>query len=375
MPLDLDDSNPENRSLSVSRNQTTTSSTLHNSPPLSRLTGVLEMLRVARETREDNERQQLEVSSVEFPSVQRRGAGTASPIQAYRSGSSISSAIIQISALAARRRDGVLSDSAREHPRHPLQNPPGERPLRHPSGEDNESPAMNSSNLLRRELDGDDFPSRLAILRSNALSLQESLDAAATELTLPFTQSHRDNFSTRNHHRHSSMSTSPRVLETANTPSPQTRSAESEKARRLEDVLYFLDMQRNPFPDDSKLHKTSHFATSYVAESSWLRPGGRYHGVQSIVREVPPFSRQLPVQSAATKEWKVEVVVDQVDYSDMSISGSMKACNMADGGDRNDVITFWTGEVTKLCNLAYCEVDRFLVTSFSSYPTLAGQCL
>jgi len=381
MPVDFDESNSENRS--VSRSQTSTSSTLHSNPPSSRLTGVLEMLRVARETREDNERQ-FEVSSVELPGVQRRGASTASPIQGYRSVSSIPSATIQTPALTTRRREGVLSYSSREHPHHRLQMSPGERPLRRPSGEGNESPAMNSSNLLRRELDGDDFPSRLAILRSNALSLQESLDAAAAELTLPFTQNRGDSFSARNHHRHSSMSTSPRVLETANPPSLPNRRAESEKARRLEDVLYFLDMQRNLSPDDSQFHKTSRFGSSYVAESSWLRPGGRYYGVQSISGEVPPplshLSRQLRLQSAATKEWKVEVLIDQVDYSNMSISGSMKAYDMADNGDRTDVITFWTGEVTNLCqsyicNLAYSEVDRFFVTSFSSDTALAGQCL
>jgi hypothetical protein len=350
MPLDPEDSNSEDHSLSVSRNQTSAGPVSRNSPSSSRLTGVLEMLRVARETREGIERR-LGVSSIESSAVQQRGTNTASPVQGYRSISLSSSTTIQ-SAPIARRRAGVLSYSAREYPTNRLQMPQSELPLQH-RREDNDPPTMSSSNLLRRELDRDDFPSRLAILRSNARSVNESLDAEAIELTLPFTHNRLDSFSTRNHHRHSSMSTSPRILETVNPPSPPSRRTESEKIRRLEDVLYFLDMQRFPSSNSDKLWKTSHFSCSYVAESSWLRPGGRYHGVQTITGEVPHLLSNLahqlrPAQSANTEEWKVEVIIDQVDYSNMSIAGSMKAYDIAERGDRQSVTTFWTGEASNL---------------------------
>jgi hypothetical protein len=382
MPLDPDDSNSEDHTLSVSRNRISASTVSRNSPPSSRLTGVLEMLRVARETRDGNERH-LDVSSVESPAVPRRGTSTTSPIQSYRSISSSYNATMQSSSPIARRREGFISYSAREHPHYRLQLPPSEFPLQHQS-EDTDPPSMSNSNLVRRELDGDDFPSRLAYLRSNAPSIHESLDAAATELTIPFTHSRSDSFSTRNHHRHSSMSASPRVLETSYPSSPPSRRTESEKTRRLEDVLYFLDMQRHRSPNSDKLRKNSHFGCSYVAESSWLRPGGRYHGVQTIAGEVPllvsNLARQLrAAQSSATKEWKVEVIIDQVDYSNMSIAGSMKAYDMANCGDRQNVTTFWTGEVSSLSRLyeawlILSKVDRLFVTSFSSHQALAGQC-
>jgi len=332
------------------------------------------MLRLAREAREESERQ-LVLSSVELPNVQRRGATTASPIQAYRSASSMPSAVVQPSALTARRREGGFSYSARGNLHYRIQVSPSERSLRLPSGEDDESPHMNSSNLLRRELDGDDFPSRLAVLRSNAFSLQESLDAAATELTIPFAQNRRESFSTRNHHRHSSMSTSPRILENTNPPSPPNRRSDSEKTRRLEDVLYFLDVQRHISPDDLTLHKSSYFASSYVAESSWLRPGGRFYGTQSITGEFPSefsgLTRQLrAAQSTSSKEWNVEVVLDQVNYANMSIAGSMKACDMADNGDRNDVTTFWTGEVSNLSGYAYAHWLIMKLIDFTSHHSL-----
>ena len=349
MPLSPEETNPEGHSLSVSRHQTSVSPFTRNSPTSSRLTGVLEMLRVARETREGNEHRP-ELSFVESTNILRRGTSTASPIHAYRSISSSSSATIPSPVLAGRRREGPFPYVARERPHYRVQTPSSEFPLQ-PHSEGIDSPAMSSSNLLRRELDGDDFPSRLDNFRSNAVSIHESLDAVTSEVTQPFIHNRRDSFSSRNHHRHSSMSTSPRILETVNAPSPSIRRTESEKARRLEDVLFFLDMQRLPSSNGDTLLSSSHVACPYVAESSWLRPGRRYHGVQTVAGEVPnllsSLARQLrAAQFTATKEWKVEVIIDQVDYSNMSIAGSMKAYDLADSVDPRKVTTFWTGEAS-----------------------------
>lgn len=68
------------------------------------------------------------------------------------------------------------------------------------------------------------------------------------------------------------------------------------------------------------------------------------------------LARQLPsAQYSASKEWKVEVVIDQVDYSDMSIAGSMTAYDMPELSDRQSVTTFWTGEVS----IGFNEVNLF----------------
>jgi len=152
------------------------------------------------------------------------------------------------------------------------------------------------------------------------------------------------------------MSTSPRVLESGNTPAASTRRNEPDLNDKLEDVLFFLDMQRLPSTDLERIIHLSHFQQSLVAECSWLRPGGRFHGIQSFAGDTNSLISNLARQPqgsqlASSKEWKVEVVIDQVDYSDMSIAGSMTAYDMPESGDRPSVTTFWTGEVSSLTSL------------------------
>jgi hypothetical protein len=208
---------------------------------------------------------------------------------------------------------------------------------------------MNSIELLRRELNTEDFPSRFSLVRANSLLMQDD-ERTMDELALPFLHPRGDGIPPRNHRRQSSMSTSPRVLETANFASASARRTENDLNDRLEDVLFFLDMQRLPSSDLDKLIHMSYFRQSLVAECSWLRPGGMFHGVQSFSGEsdvsMSNLTRQLrDAQPNSPKEWKVQVAIDQVDYSDMSIAGSMTAHDMPESNDRRSVTTLWTGEV------------------------------
>jgi hypothetical protein len=349
---------------------------IYTSSPPPRLTGVLDMLGIARESREIDEANE---TSFDLPiSNSRRRISGSSSSQDYRTDPSNSATATQPPSLAGRRRDGVRTYTPPIHYLPILDNEAAV--LRR----DNDDPApMSSSSLLRRELDGEDIPNRLSILRSNlrsnAVRIHEALDAAASELTLPFIPTPRDSFPPRNHHRHSSMSSSPRILEATNSPPARSsnRRTESAKEHKLEDVLYFLDIQRLVSANLDKPEKSCHFVRSYVAESSWLRAGGFYHGVQTIAGEVPnilsTLARQLhTTQFVPTKEWKVEVTIDQVDYSDMSIAGLMRAYDMTDCRDRQSVTTFWTGEAYNPKQsisswLILFIVDRFRVPSFTPH--------
>jgi hypothetical protein len=355
MPLDLTESSP-NQSPSVSARTTNPAST--ESPP--RLSGVLEILRV-REAGQNGRLTGLPALGTTGSEAPRTSGPI--PMPPLRSSSTILNGITPRTIFVpnGRRREGLRVSSQLESA-FSLGQPPGlqstsQRPRQRLQAD---LPSISNTNWLRRELDSDDFPSRLSMLRANALLMQDDLERVMDELALPFINSRSDSTPPRNHHRHSSMSTSPRVLESRNPSSSPNRSDESDLNDRLEDVLFFLDMQRLPSTDRDKLIHMSHFRRSLVAECSWLRPGGIFHGVQSFTGDSNVFMSNLAWQIrdaeySASKEWKVEVVIDQVDYSDMSIAGSMTAYDMPESSDRQSVMTFWTGEVS----ISFNEVDVF----------------
>jgi hypothetical protein len=344
MPLDLPDGSPENSSISVLRGRGTPSADAPSSYTSSHLTSVLGMLHVARETRRVGE-QPLEPVNSEAPDSLSRGVAIRSRIRGRQSLlTAQSGANTPASPLSGRRRESVRELQTDSNSLRRSQTTTQLQILR----EQSHSLSNSRTSLLRRELDGEDFLSRLSLLRTNVLSLSNELERAMDELALPFINSRGDNPPPRNHHRHSSMSTSPRVLENVNHSS--NRRSESDISDKLEEVLYFLDMQRFLPVSLDKLLKISNPAQSFVAESSWLCPGGVYRGVQSFARgapsNVPGLGRQFrATDSDPSKEWKVEVVIDQIDYSDMSIAGSMAAYDMPESEAQQKVTTFWTGEV------------------------------
>ena len=217
--------------------------------------------------------------------------------------------------------------------------------------------------MLREQLEEHDNPNRRSDSSSNEAPVRNALlewaDAYASE---PFNM-WNDTAHLRNHHRHSSMSASPRVLETGalGNASITIRSpiANSTGGRprltyeRLENAIILLDAQRIPPHDLPNLTFPSLPHLPGVSKSSWLRPGGTFLGVQRFSGE-PDLSesaltRQLRGRdSPSSHQWKVEVVIDQVDYLDMTIAGSMTAYDMPDSRDRQSVTTFWTGEVSIL---------------------------
>lgn len=219
--------------------------------------------------------------------------------------------------------------------------------------------------MLREQMEDNELLNRRSGLTRSGSSSQDILERAVHEISQPFLPP-TDSAHLRNHHRHSSMSVSPRVLETGSLPSspmtlaryrslresPDAHSTVSHSRHpsgRLENALILLDAQRLAQQGVS----SRSLAVPNVSESSWLRPGGTYFGVQRFTGErdhsISAITRQLRSRlSPSSHQWKVEVVIDEVDYSNMSIAGSMTAYDMPDSRDRKSVTTFWTGEVSTL---------------------------
>jgi len=215
-------------------------------------------------------------------------------------------------------------------------------------GPSNSRMSSANSNLLPTELDSEDFSSRLSMLRANALLMRDGLERAMEELALPLYRPRSGSISPRNHHRHSSMSTSPRVLDTPHPSAASSHRNARNVEDKLEDVLFFLDTQcmrhsTSPNPTNSPLY----FDKSLVSECSWLRLASHFHGFQTFKEpSVSPMSNISPqldaLQASQSRDWNVDVVIDYVDYSNMSIAGSM---TMLQSNEQQRVKTFWTGEV------------------------------
>src|ERR1700738_5092030 len=169
------------------------------------------------------------------------------------------------------------------------------------------SRSLSGDHLLYRDLDREYVSGPL--LWANALSRDAEIEMVVNEVALPFTDNLNEGVSSRNHHRHSSMSTSPMVLE-ATAASPSRRqggdrlisphihgSGASQRSicNKLEDALYFLDLQRLPPLNLPKSVQSGYFMQTFINASSWLRPGGVYLGSQS-------FSEESDVISALTRQ-------------------------------------------------------------------------
>jgi hypothetical protein len=215
-------------------------------------------------------------------------------------------------------------------------------------------PLSPNSNLWLRELDPDDFSNRLSVLRANALLMRDDLERAIEELAVPLHRPRSDSIPPRNHHRHSSMSTSPRVLETSHSTAESPHHSARSVDEKLEDILFFLDTQLrlNSRPDNLAL-PTSRFGLSLISECSWLRAGSKFQGIQTFkgspVPTISSISRQLhALQAFQSKEWTVELVIECIDYLNMSIAGTMTASTILPSSRIQKAKTFWTGEVSPL---------------------------
>lgn len=331
MPLDLPvaivDSNAMSEENSDQRRRATN--------PSLRLIDVFEMLRMARETQSISG-QQIEVSSisqsgdVQSGGVERqRTARDIRPSDVIRPDSSVAASISQgnedfrpLSITAPRQ---VYSPGTLQRER-----------------DDSDSLAMSSGSLLRRELEGEDVLSRWSSRIPNSRSIHDELERTMDEHSIPFSHGHIDAHISRNHHRHSSMSTSPRVLDGRSSSSLSNLRHEPTRYK-LEDVLRFLLLQRLPPRHIGNPLYGSFFKRSLIAESSWLRPGSSYHGVQTSGEEPLCDASSSTRQVRRSKEWKMDIVIHQVNYSNMSIAGSMTTYAMPESRERKT--TFWTGDV------------------------------
>jgi hypothetical protein len=341
---------------------------LSDHPPLSQLSGVLDLPRAARAARQLTEglvdplhSSRPDSPRYRLPVAPSAPSGTSS---VDRSTSNASSSVAGLSTTylavgAGRRQDHlryrVANSSAlpqyHSYPERAHSTSQLARQRHEDLGLPHSGLLTPNPNLLRGEL-GANFSSRLSMLRANALLMRDDLEHAMDELALPLHRSRYDSISPRNHHRHSSMSTSPRVLETPHPTAISSRRRTGNVDDRLEDVLFFLDTQRVLHPSaPSPASFSCHFNKSLVSKCSWLRPASQFHGVQTfkgtLAATTSHLSRQLLApQAFQSKEWKVEVVVDWIDYSNMSIAGSMSTWTMPQSEQQQRVKTFWTGEVS-----------------------------
>jgi hypothetical protein len=218
---------------------------------------------------------------------------------------------------------------------------------------------------LREQLEDHDILNRRSESSRNEAPVQTSrllawADAYAIERGEYIIPDNIDTVPLRNHHRHSSMSASPRVLETrplgyAPTTGRSwfanpTGNPPRQTLGRLENAIILLDAQRIPPHNLPSLTFPLLRQLPSVSKSSWLRPGATFLGVQRFSgepdRSYSALTRRLRGRdSPSSHQWKVEVIIDQVDYLDMTIAGSMTAYDMPDSRDRQSVTTFWTGEV------------------------------
>jgi len=234
-----------------------------------------------------------------------------------------------------RRSHGETSSNARFHvpewrrvsyfPRDSMIQPP--MPLQR---------SVASLGLLRRELEGD-----ITFMSPEISGLERELE----DLVGRFAQEEPH---PRNHYRHSSMSMSPRILDSGGLLSSSDQQSEGHPCAKLEDGLLFLEMRRS-----SKLRIPAHVQEPllnrpFVTESSWLRPGALFRGSQQILADSPrvtPYLGQLTEDQAhQLKGWRVDLVIDRIDYSNMIMEGIMSAY-VQPHPEAEGFSSYWTGEV------------------------------
>jgi hypothetical protein len=340
-------------------------SAVSDSPQLSQFPGVLDILRLARTTRQLDERLE-DLPPTRSEELEHRPlVGTPNVNSAYLSSSNSLTSVPReptaSASVAGRRLDNfryrllnhdvaVTQNHSQPHRAQSASQLARRRQDR--VAPPHSGPLSPNSNLLLRELDADDFSSRLSMLRANALLMRDDLERAMEELAVPLHRPRSDSIPPRNHHRHSSMSTSPRVLETSHSTAESPHHSAGSVDDKLEDFLFFLDTQLrlHSRPDNPAL-PNSRFGESLISECSWLRPGSKFQGIQTFKGSPAPtissISRQLHVlQAFQSKEWTVELVIECIDYLNMSIAGSMTASTILQSSGIQKAKTFWTGEVS-----------------------------
>jgi len=328
---------------------------------LTQLSGVVDILRLARAARQVSEELVHPLQGARPGSPRYGPPAHPSVASVSRSTTSASNAMAR-PYTSSSPRPGRRQDSSRY--RHPhdsalprYYSPPSRAestsqlaaPRQEEVGPSNSGMLSANSNLSRTHLDSEDFSSRLSMLRANALLMRDDLERAMEELALPLYGPRSDIIPPRNHHRHSSMSMSPRVLETTHPNDASSHRRARNVEDKLEDVLFFLDTQRLRHPaSPNQASCPLYFDKSLVSECSWLRLASKFQGFQTFKRPSVPtmsnISRQLhALQAFQTRDWKVDVVIDYIDYSNMSIAGSM---TMLQSNEQQRVKIFWTGEVS-----------------------------
>jgi hypothetical protein len=315
-----------------------TTATADAQPPahISRLADIIEMLRVAREARGTVENLldtvPREIRQMTSTMQSARGSGrrlleseTAATLESHET-------------LPGGGRDG--SDRVRRL-----------RMMSHLQRSRERSDPLSSTpiGVLRRELNHDAMTGSTPDLRPPTSDLEQAIN----DLSLPFADSPNPTILSRNHHRHSSLSTSPRVLERVppvsgynerrlpDTLSSNTTVVQTKHDLKLKKALEYLDSQIGPPSCYLQESNSRAFSKPLIASSSWLRSGASFIGVQFSPDEHPASTAEFQ-QANTHREWDVEVVLDLVDYSQMTLAGLWKL-GKPEGGGR--ITTFWTGEL------------------------------
>jgi len=199
--------------------------------------------------------------------------------------------------------------------------------------------SIASLGLLRRELEGD-----ITFISSEISGLERELE----DLLGRFPQ---EEHHPRNHYRHSSMSMSPRILDSGRRSSSSVQQlAEGQPCRKLEDGLLFLEMRRSSKPRIPAHIQDPRLNRPFVTESSWLRSGTLFRGSQNLTadsRRSPYLGQLVEFRSQQLKGWKLDLVIDRVDYSNMIMEGILTAY-VEPHSEIERVSSYWTGEVAFL---------------------------
>lgn len=114
----------------------------------------------------------------------------------------------------------------------------------------------------------------------------------------------------------------------------------------LEEVLHFLENTLVP-PltwDHLNSQNTSFSDNNYVKieYTSWLKCGSIFQGVQTFSGQVSVF---LSESSLVKDERKIKVIIQDINFSGMSLSGQIEVFNTSDVSFNGSIMIWWNGEI------------------------------
>ncbi|KTW32765.1 uncharacterized protein T551_00250 [Pneumocystis jirovecii RU7] len=111
----------------------------------------------------------------------------------------------------------------------------------------------------------------------------------------------------------------------------------------LEEVLHFLENTFiHPLTWD-QINSQDIPPDNYVKieYTSWLKSGSIFQGVQTFSDQASVFLSE----SSSKNEKKIKVVIQDISFSEMSLSGQIEVFNPSDNGSNGSIMIWWDGEI------------------------------